>query len=541
MPPKKRQRISQNKGVATMDTDNDANKDGNLASASLDQIDSIVDNLLDLVDADAGAPLDVTKIQEGLLALKGIQNELFDALRETETATAERQAMQEKRQKQLQALRYEQSHLETEIQKCVSYETTFLEKMVQDEQGESVDQFLKADATDPANRQKIVLKLQMEINARGSLERDLKNKQQKLESLQDEVKKKKAFLQSLPNHLASIERASIPLQKAMYGSDSKTVGLRMNGTSRRLRLDAAKTLPLALFTLFSSLQNYLDQAICQEQAATDDNSTTLSLAVTTTNGEKQEVILHVPVVVADANHGRPKKLSLHFQYALEQDAVTAVVSGGGANAVFAESVLEKLFPEDEDDETTKQGPASNIYSWCNYLAGLHRVERNVNQHSVRAIVRVLCRRLRANATLKSILGSLQRNQTILALPEDAAVEGTVVEHACKLSQFVSSQLENNQGGGNTMDTSFKVVFRKDTEQLAAQVELHKTFYPEVPPRWTLNLSQDAKPPLYDERLAEIEQKVNVHLLEAMKDTTEVSHEWILVHQLHWMMEAWDSW
>jgi hypothetical protein len=88
---------------------------------------------------------------------------------------------------------------------------------------------------------------------------------------------------------------------------------------------------------------------------------------------------------------------------------------------------------------------------------------------------------------------------------------------------------------------YKVVLRKGSEQLEIQVAVHKARYPEVPPAWTLNVAPDGQTPLYDERLADLERKVNVELLESMETASEVTHEWILIHQLHTIMQAWDNW
>lgn len=510
MPPKKRQKTTE---AATVPAAVAA------AADPLDQIDSVVGDLLLELQQPAGVNVD--KLKDGLFALKGIQNGLFADLRETEVAVKERKADLEKKSQQLDGLRYEQSHLEAEIQTCQNFETKYLDQMVKDEQAASMEEFLQADVTDPADKQKIIHKLNMEINARGSLQRDLHTKQKKLATLQDQVKKKKTFLQSLPNHLATIERASMPLQKTMFNSDSKTPGLRMNGTERRARLDAAQNLSLPLFTLYSSLQQYLDQVACE------DNAQSLSLTV---QGEKQEVLLHVPLVDASHPHGRPKKVTVHFQYVKASGVISAFVNSA-TNIVFHETVLQGLFPDEESPPKE-----SNVFGWGNYLAGLHHVEKGVAPNSVRVIVRVLCRRFRANSTLKAILASLQRHQ-VPALPEEALLDGAVVDHSSKVAQLVSISDKSDE----TSKDSFKVALRRGAEQLLVHMELDKAQYPEVPPKWALNVAEDGKTPLYNERLAQLEQQVNVELLSSMEEATEVAHEWILVHQLHLIMAAFDIW
>ena len=169
------------------------------------------------------------------------------------------------------------------------------------------------------------------------------------------------------------------------------------------------------------------------------------------------------------------------------------------------------------------------------------MERTVQPHSVRTIVRVLCRRLRANATLRALLVSLQRQQIPRWPQEDGLPPNTVTEHACKLAQFASLLPSTTTDSADDV-LSYKVLLRKkDAEPLLVQVAVHKARYPEVPPEWTLNVTPDGTPVLYNDKLAELERCVNVEMLENMKEASEVAQEWILIHQLHRIMEEWDSW
>jgi hypothetical protein len=389
----------------------------------LARIDGVVQELLGhLASKTKMDASQMETLKEGLLALKGIQNELFADLRQTGEATQQRQAALAQRERQLAALRYEQGQLEVEIEGCQNFSMPYLRKMAQDEEDQSLEDFLKADVSDPTQRQKIITKLQMEINARGGLDRDFKAKEKKLVTLQEEVKKKHTFLQSLPGHLATMERASMPLQRTMYGSDSKTPGLRMNGTERRARLEAAQGLRLSLFTLFSSLQQFIDQV------ARTDEAQTLLLSV---SGEKQEVLLHLPLgETAISASGRPKRVVVHFHLSEEGNVVTASLSGG-STSLFQEVALEDLFPGEQPAEEV-EGSSGKAYGWCNYLAGLHHVQKEVSQSSVRAVVRMLCRRVRASATLKTILHSLMRHQ-IPSLPAEAGVEGIAYPNSRRTS------------------------------------------------------------------------------------------------------------
>lgn len=499
---------------------------------SLDQVDSIVGDLLGLLQQPEKLDLDkIDKMKDGLFALKRMQNEIFSSLRKTEDTMKERKMVQEKKERQLEALRYEQSQLEAEIAECQNFKMTYLKRLMEDEKCDSMEQFLEADVSDPADKHKIITKLQLEINARGTLQRDVQAKEKALASLQDEVKKKKDFLSTLPNQLAAIERASMPLQKNMFGSDSKTKGLRMNGTDRLARLEAAKSLCLPLYTLFASLQHYIDQAACQ------DDTPKLSLAVAG-SGENQEILLHIPIPDATLQHARPKKVTIHFQYVEQNDVIAAIARCASTSLLFQDVVLEDLFPSQTTSHPDRRLDAENVYSWSNYLGGIHHVEKDVSQSSVRAIVRMLCRRVRANVTLKSVVSALVQRHQIPALPENAMLETTCLDHNCKLTLF--SSLVEKDDRGNT-DLLYKVVFRKEAEQLVVQVKLHKARYPEIPPLWTLNVPEDGKTPVYNEKLANLERSVNVELLESIKDASEYVQEWILIHQMHRIMEALDGW
>jgi hypothetical protein len=545
MPPKKRQR----KEEADADTEGLSPRD------ALVQIDDVVGDLLAHLqqqEGKTGNVVDVHKVQQGLLTLKAIQNSLWHDMETTQKALDERKAAREKVQQQLQGLAYEADCLQAEIKVCREFETTYLQKAATDEKAASITDFLQADPNDPANKHVIVGKLQTEINARGTLQRDLQAKQKTLATLQDELKRKKAFLQSLPHHVSTIERASSGLQKTMFTSnETKTKELRWNGTDRRARLKVAQQLCLPLFTLYSSLQNYIDCVVREEE----DNHKRMALTVhakpaTSTDTDDnnnslqhQSVSWTIPIPDPVVASGRPKKITIQFQYANDGN-VTAVVSGGASTLCTPTTVLQDLFSTSTDEKKDSATAANSVeettaLSWCNYLAGLHLPEPHVHSASVRSIVRVLCRRLRANAILKIILTALSRKQ-VPNPPVDAKMDDIAIDHKC---QLVSCTTLSTTPQTPSAVNVYELTLRQASRRLTVHVEVHHTRYPEVSPKWKLNLKQEEspeQPPVFDERLAAVERLVNIDLLQNMQSAPEVAQEWLLVHQLHTIMNAWED-
>jgi ABC-type transporter Mla subunit MlaD len=127
----------------------------------------------------------------------------------------------------------------------------------------AVQQFLGgANVLDPSQKQQIIALLHQELNRRGLLQRDVKLKQQELNKITAELKNKRQILDSLPDQLAVLERASKPMQKFFSHAASNNTtedSLRMIGTERSTRLEHARSLPTPLYTLFQQLQQYVDQ------------------------------------------------------------------------------------------------------------------------------------------------------------------------------------------------------------------------------------------------------------------------------------------
>jgi hypothetical protein len=88
-------------------------------------------------------------------------------------------------------------------------------------------QFLGVDVNDPSKKQQIIARLHQELNRRGTLARDVKLKRQELEKIQAELANKRQLLDTLPDQLSVMERASKPLQKFLLQQNSSEVAVTL--------------------------------------------------------------------------------------------------------------------------------------------------------------------------------------------------------------------------------------------------------------------------------------------------------------------------
>lgn len=597
-------------------------------------------------------------LQSDLLALKSIHRKLYAALTSAEHVHQERRHQQERFQQARAALQYERKALLRDIAACRAYQTPYLNQLARDELNSTNEQqqqqtleltdsvaltvFFQADLHDPSQRQHVLTRLHQEINARGELERDLIAKKKELKVIKAKYLQKKKFLDSLPDQLAAVERASLPLQKFCATQMFETVALL--GSERRNRLDRAQALPPPLYTLFYQLQSYVDKPIMntKESATNSNNLLTISVtgeqdpsavaggdaSYTTTVGamesptvSPQYISLQLPVPdVSSATSTatvRSKRVTLHFAYHPAKQVVTAVATGC-ATTLNQDVLLADLFSHDDfplpilpsgAGATTNSGAwtSGRPYHWCNYLAGLHNVESSpavepagavkartltaksdfptesntASRHvSTRVILRQLRRRIRANATLKHILQSLQRNQipTLPKTPESTlnAIASSLAGstgRTCKLVAFEPvkpATTSTEDLSSSVLERNFVAKIRQGVRTLMGHVTVHMARYPAVPPAWKLQEQDDKQSAqhdggdLYNEDLAKHEHRVNWELLNQMMNAflqpdvpsaptaeknggedpvghpkeEEEMYEWILVMQLRFLMMAW---
>jgi len=579
-PLKKRMRL---KGPEDNTAVEDSIATNNVELPTVSNLNTLVQRMVAQVEGsnDANAvSTSLEPLQKDLLTLKRWQRTLLDNIQQSETALQEKQRARAKHQQAVQAFQYERDHLERKIEISQTYATPNLEKLAiedlqlpddasAEQMQAAVQQFLGgANVLDPSQKQQIIALLHQELNRRGLLQRDVKLKQQELNKITAELKNKRQILDSLPDQLAVLERASKPMQKFFSHAASNNTtedSLRMIGTERSTRLEHARSLPTPLYTLFQQLQQYVDQttspSLSSSLSASSSKTSGAGVSVGVVNaGDKNkasdphQVLLQLPVIdvaAGNTSSGRNKRVTIHFYCFSSGDAptggatfITAAASGCGST-LNQDVLLDELFAKDSPAPLPVDSSAAAVpgrpYHWCNYLAGLHLVHPAAPAASTRVIMQELRRRIRANATLKHILQSLQR-KTVPTPPIDNDVDDEDAKSTYGV-KLVSCILD--KGKSSTTKEIYTVTLRKGSANLCVQVEIHLPRYPSVPPVWSLNYtggSNDADASLYDDQLALLERRVNFEALDRFVDTSkEESYDWVLVRQLREIMQQWESW
>jgi hypothetical protein len=247
-----------------------------------------------------------------------------------------------------------------------------------------------------------------------------------------------------------------------------------------------------------------------------------------------------------------------------------------------------------------------IMEWCHYLAGIHLVPKaaaaaaaantaTTPTNTTRSIVQTLTRRIRANATLKYILQSLQQQHNIPHLPSALLnASNTALNSSWQLVSFTQQPQSTTTTATTTTTTTLGKqeqpqqsssvfiydVHCKKTQTLGKQEQPQQSSSVfSVPPQWTLTTSlssdkQSQAQPLHNATWTLLEHSLNHDLLlscnenEVTKDSikqpaaaaatsngsnsaankkddddnqedesTLLFAEWILVHQFHKLLEV----
>ena len=333
-------------------------------------------------------------------------------------------------------------------------------------------------------------------------------------------------------------------------------------------------------------------------------------AGSSSSNSNDEVVLQLPVEDVATTTVSKKRVAIHFLFQQQATPTPLVtVYAAGCHSTLNQSVLlEELFPGDTAMEmdsttstttTTSTPTTGHAYQWCNFLAGLYPVPSSNSNHSTtvlrrlstRVVMRELQKRVRANATLKHILHALQRHR-VPAIPAVAAAGNDAAPLTCQLAGFAPVPVEtssssswkdgegspkNSDGSSrNTTTTTFQVTLRKGHKSWSCHVTVNTVRYPAVPPVWNLcgdsgnaaGGTKDSSSPLYDNRLAQLQQQVNEDALQRVmmattpqagssstadgddadattettpaivvaRDEDDYYCEWILVHQLRQVMQ-----
>jgi len=333
---------------------------------------------------------------------------------------------------ELQNLVYERNYLRGRVRECREYGCGQLVKMARDELGTDIDDgdddekdghggdedddklinaFLSRsvqqqddpttaataasitssyDHRDPQNHGSNIAHLKTELTLRRTTEADLTRARAELGELKKHCSSRKSFLKSLPRKLREVERSTGPLQnffrEATSGlvrddgtttsSNGKEEGdgnvnpTMLIGSDRTARIEAARSLPEPLYTVFLQLNGYLD-AFASTSTASSTGTATGNIKIDVINeapsgkaaamssGEEgmqnspqywiapheRVVVLTIPVpTIEGLSSTSTSGVVIKFRYLPRLGVVTATASGNGDDG---RTLLSGLFPDDD--------------------------------------------------------------------------------------------------------------------------------------------------------------------------------------------------
>ena len=524
-----------------------------------------------------------------LLKLKSLQRSVLEKIRKTQQLLKQQAVIRDQQELKLENLRYQEAIYKKSKQEADSaVESTTLEiaRLVrksqnstnenEQETSELLNNFLGEDWKDPSKREAIVAKLNDDVATRKKLKEELNQMKDDRKSKQDSLASRKKLLKDLPFRLAEMEKASLPLQKFCQKHSSSSPSLmktasKLGTAKRRSRLDLAKDLPKALYTLFHQLQSCLD--VMETNEASLEAVGIIPDALPTVEIQKDStdvVMLKIPIPTLSSGGEmsyRPKKqATVAFRYDTSLDVVLAAC---GTDYDMGQTVIDELFPGDKGEfswNTINDTSTGKPYQWCNYLAGLHvsPVEQTAAKmhSSAKVIVQALVRRVRAIATLSWILHGLSRKPNLANFPTHPALREKDQNSKTKLSSWTALKIDSSES--NNKLCVYKAVLQhgngKASKKLVAKVSFNLARYPSSIPRWKIFSSTDENQeedcldllqenregeapqdlPLYDDALARLEQEVNQKVDELVIPSDQTTYDWILVQQLTKIAEGWED-
>lgn len=198
-----------------------------------------------------------------------------------------------------------------------------------------------------------------------------------------------------------------------------------------------------------------------------------------------------------------------------------------------------------------------VYQWCNYLAGLHFPPEeqmpSKKRLSAQVIVRALMRRVRASATLHWIATNLTRHPDPLPIIHPALTLRFNDRYHVSDNAKLSSWTKSPESRPRLVVYEACLKHRSETIHLRATIDAAR--YPSVPPRWSvaskagrnqqdvlesLDHQQDNDSPLYNAELNKLLRDANNQAAELVLPDDETTYDWILPHQLAFLMHGWDA-
>lgn len=573
MPPKKKRLVVETTG---MEIDKDGSSSSSWSAsecvARKDELTKRWISQLDDLESSSSSAIDASVT---LLKLKSLQRGLLARALETHEVLRGQAIRRDQQELQLENLLYEQRIHEESLQRSESAATTAaagIAKLVKgmdaskenqndDDISTILQAFLGAEYTDPAQRPAIVAKLNTEVFTRKDLEATLHRLSQECQSTRATLAARQKLLHDLPQKLADLEKASLPLQKFC---EKLSASSRLGTTKRQSRLRLARALPGALYTLFHQLQSCLDgiaAAASKTNTTNNNDEEPLPTIEIIESSASSAVVLKIPVPIVSSGgvlgYKPKKRASICFEYDAACDLILATC---GNDYDMGQVVINELFPGDKGEYTTVTTTArGRAYQWCNYLGGLHVAPADqtaARRHSSATVItKALMRRVRATATLSWILHALSRKPRFAEFPKHDAVGVDEDDHPdVQLSSWTSvATNENNNDqpqhhSNNNIVVYNAVLERKNnkTERLTASVSINLARYPSVIPRWKILREDDDEEqsqsldslPLYEEGLARLEREVNRSVDRLVCSTNQTTYDWVLGQQLIEIAKGW---
>jgi hypothetical protein len=567
-----------------------------------------------------------------ILQLKVLQQRVLTQTRITQSLLTQLSVTRDEQELQLQNLMYQQSLNKAVTESAEDLESTALVELVlsvkdarkviasdlrgedetsmvedDDEKAEDdttatasqqdlIRDFLGGDPKNPNERTNIVLRLNQEVANRQRLAKEGSTWRQTLAQAKKIKAAKTKLIGDLPQRLAEMEKASLPLQKFCQKSLDVTQKL---GTQRRQRLDHAAMLPKALYTLFYQLHASLDIIVSAASVVSELEKTGVVFEsdslpvvdVSLAEGTSAAVVLEIPIPtirdLGTVTYQPKTTAAISFQYNDQADMVFARCTTSENDAG---SLISELFPGDTGEwnpHNTQDGTTppigSNIsskarpYHWCSYLAGLHvapgeQIASKMHL-SAKVVIDALMRRSRAMATLKLILECLSIKSHPIPVHSSMKTRfesggGSSNGNTLKIAKWTAVDRPKEADASNSSskiriyEATLKDTSSLNTEKgLMVRIRINMARYPSIPPQFqiastqqqqqlsqspsweqpeevSLMSLQSGRTPLYNELLARLEKHVNRDVHQLVTSSDETSYDWILAHQMAELAKSW---
>ncbi|KAL9313009.1 hypothetical protein ACSQ67_018461 [Phaseolus vulgaris] len=288
---------------------------------------------------------------------------------------------------QLHNLMYEKNHYVKAIKACTDFKSKYPdidlvpeEEFFRDAPQDIKDSVLSNDAA----HNLMLRRLNFELFQRKELCKLHEKLEQQKKILLQTIANRKKFLTSLPSHLKSLKKASLPVQNQ----------LGLHHTKRLKQHHSAGLLPPALYVIYSQLFAQKEafaepidleiigslkdaQAFARQQAHKDtDNSTTMESSKLEDDAPDEEEDDE------DSDSKSAKLITLRFEYLVKLNVVCVGIEG--CNEGPENDILCNLFPNDtglelpqqsaklfvQDATTFNSQRTSRPYKWAQHLAGI---------------------------------------------------------------------------------------------------------------------------------------------------------------------------